>query len=246
MGIVTTKSSQISDNIRYMTEALFVKRLEKVFSEEGFYTRREVGVGYGIADLVLFKPNKSKVLKRLGHNQHRRLLNENYFKVLGNITDYEVSEIPTHIKEIESRVAISSGTLKYSILPDLKKAGYIREVDKNYYLKINGWLPIGKELIAIEAKLHDWRRGLQQAVRYKSFAHKSYLAVPSNLIKNVPREEVERYGVGLISFDPESRKKKIIVAAKSRTPLNLNKRDLASEFFWCSEVKKDVLSLQLT
>lgn len=227
-----------------MSEAAFVKKLEKVFSQEGFYTRREVGVGYGVADLVLFKPNREKILKRLGHGQHKPLLNESFFKVLGNITDIEVSDVPTNLNDIEQRVAISSATLKYKILPQLKKAGYIREVEKNYYLKINGWLPIGKELIAIEAKLHDWRRGLRQAARYKSFAHRSYLAVPKDVASLIPKEMVEKYGVGLISFDVDTCCKRVLVSAKSKRPHNVDKRDYASEFFWSSRLKKGVLSLR--
>ncbi|MEM9336412.1 MAG: hypothetical protein AAGA35_00980 [Patescibacteria group bacterium] len=227
-----------------MTEAFFVRQLEKQFIKDGFYTNREVGVGYGIADLVLFKPNRGKVLKRLGHNQHTRLLSENYFKILDKIADYEHTDVPTHISEIEAQISMSRGTLRYSVIPRLKKAGYIREVEKSYYLKINGWLPISKELIAIEAKLHDWKKGLQQAARYKSFAHRSYLAVPSKIIKNIPVSEVRKYGVGLIGFDVDTEAKYYPVAAKRITPFNLNKRDYASEYFWSASLKKDVQSLR--
>jgi len=227
-----------------MTEALFVKKLELCFLDEGFFTKCEVGVGYGIADLVLFKPNKQKILKRLSHAQHTRLLSENYFKVLSVITDSETKKKPTSLRSIEKNVSVSSQTLRYKILPKLKDCGYVKEVDNGYYLKVNGWLPIGKELIAIEAKLHDWKKGLQQAIRYKAFANRVYLAVPSNIAKNAQRALLEKHGVGLISFDPESGKKKVIVNAPIRKPNNPHKRDYASEYFWNTRVKKEAYSLR--
>lgn len=39
-----------------------------------------------------------------------------------------------------------------------------------------------KKSVAIEAKVRDWRKGLKQAMRYKSFADKSYLAVYDEFI----------------------------------------------------------------
>lgn len=222
-----------------MTEALFVKKLESYFAAKGFFTRREVGVGYGVADLVLFKPNKQKVLKRIGHRQHSKLLNENYFKVLSLIADSETKNDPTHIDDIQTNISISSSTLRYKVLPTLKKRGYIKDLGDGYYLKINGWLPIGKELVAIEAKLHDWKKGLKQAVRYKAFAHRVYLAVPPNAARNAEKSLLRKYGVGLIRFDVASGKYKVLVAATKSAPNNPNKRDYASEYFWNAQVKKE-------
>lgn len=225
-----------------MTESFFVKKLESSYATDGFFTRREIGVGYGIADLVLFTPHKERITKRAGYGQHTRLFGESYFQVLSLIADSETNKNPTHISEIEEQFSMSSQTLRYKVIPKLKRAGYIKEVGDNLYLKINGWLPIGKELIAIEAKLHNWNRGLKQAIRYKTFAHRTYLAVPPSTAKNVPRESMERYGVGLVSFDPETGIRKILVKAPSRAPRNPHKRDYASEYFWDAEVKKGVLS----
>jgi hypothetical protein len=166
--------------------------------------------------------------------------------VLSLITDSESKKAPTPLSSIEENISVSSQTLRYKILPKLKKSGYIKEVGNNLYLKINGWLPIGKELVAIEAKLHDWNNGLRQAIRYKTFAHKVYLAMPEQTAKSVnnsQREMLEKYEVGLISFNPESMKKTVLVNAPSRKPSNPHKRDYASEFFWNVEVKKKASSL---
>ena len=160
------------------------------------------------------------------------------------ITDSETKKKPTSLESIQENISLSTQTLRYKILPKLKNCGYIKEVYNGYYIKINGWLPIGKELIAIEAKLHDWKKGLQQAIRYKAFANRVYLAVPSNIAKNPQRALLEKYGVGLISFDPKSGKKRVIVSAPARKPNNPHKRDYASEFFWNARVKKEAHSLR--
>jgi hypothetical protein len=54
--------------------------------------------------------------------------------------------------------------------------------------------------IAIEVKIKDWKQGLYQAWRYKSFAEKSYLAVYKPYAKNIDIKLFEQYNVGLIIF----------------------------------------------
>ncbi|MGI6595421.1 MAG: hypothetical protein ACOX1Z_01815 [Candidatus Ratteibacteria bacterium] len=57
-----------------MKEIDFVKKLEKTYKGEKFYTKREIGVGYGIADLVLFRPHISNCLKRIDLNNSNHYL----------------------------------------------------------------------------------------------------------------------------------------------------------------------------
>lgn len=55
--------------------------------------------------------------------------------------------------------------------------------------------------VAIEAKVRDWRKGLKQAMRYKSFADKSYLAVYESHVSK-PLEYLDIFramNIGLIS-----------------------------------------------
>jgi hypothetical protein len=61
-------------------------------------------------------------------------------------------------------------------------------------------------LIAIEAKLRDWRLALQQAYRNTCFAHKSFVLLPKKgaLSAAVFREEFETRDVGLCYLDGTS------------------------------------------
>ena len=55
-------------------------------------------------------------------------------------------------------------------------------------------------MVAIEAKLSNWKRGLYQAYRYKEYANKSYVALHSDYIHRARKhiQDFERYNVGLV------------------------------------------------
>ena len=59
------------------------------------------------------------------------------------------------------------------------------------------------DLLAFEMKLEKWRQALNQAYRNSSFAHYSYVVVPSQTARRAARQEHEflRRGVGLCSVD---------------------------------------------
>jgi hypothetical protein len=54
-------------------------------------------------------------------------------------------------------------------------------------------------LIAIELKLSDVRRGIAQAVTYRSLADHSYLALPGGRVGPGAVELARRSGIGLLS-----------------------------------------------
>lgn len=55
-----------------------------------------------------------------------------------------------------------------------------------------------RRLVAIEAKMHDWRGGLTQAVHNTWFAAESYLLLPTLPRGRAHRDEAERLSVGLL------------------------------------------------
>lgn len=85
-----------------------------------------------------------------------------------------------------------------------------------------------KQSVAIEAKVRDWRKGLKQAMRYKAFADKSYLAVYESFI-NAPLENIEVFkalNIGLIGVSDNG----ITVHYKPNTnDIDARKNLLASE-----------------
>jgi hypothetical protein len=61
-------------------------------------------------------------------------------------------------------------------------------------------------LTAIEAKMTDWRKGLQQAFRYRYFAHRSLLVTPMETAEIAARflDTFRKLRVGLWGFNPRT------------------------------------------
>ena len=141
-----------------MTEKIFVSKLEKIFTKEGFLAEKELGVGYGVADLVLIRKsriNKRKAMIRLGYGQTTPLKKDAYFKVLENVPDYKFQKELVDIGFLADKTKISKSLLKYNLLKSLERKKYIKRRGETYYFKVNGWLPLTDEIIAIEAKMKE-------------------------------------------------------------------------------------------
>src|SRR3989339_532367 len=105
-----------------MTEKIFVSKLEKIFTKEGFLAEKELGVGYGVADLVLIRKsriNKRKAMIRLGYGQTTPLKKDAYFKVLENVPDYKFQKELVDIGFLADKTKISKSLLKYNLLKSL-------------------------------------------------------------------------------------------------------------------------------
>ena len=76
-----------------------------------------------------------------------------------------------------------------------------------------------KKLFAFEAKLSNWKKALTQAYRNSSYAHYSYVILPSDQVKNVMKHKTEfiRRRVGLCSVSQN--KITIKIKAKKNQPL---------------------------
>ncbi len=74
--------------------------------------------------------------------------------------------------------------------------------DEEYYIKQKYTPPI-KQMISIEAKLFNWKGGFYQALRYKAYSHKSYLAISEEFAHRVDRNLLKEHNIGLIIVSPE-------------------------------------------
>jgi len=214
-----------------MNEADFVEKLQRFYENKNKLTLREVNFSYGRPDLVILDIDKRKFKLREKREQFSTLLNRKFFEVLAIMPDVDDKNVvPISLNEIADKSGISQSYVRSSILRELIHGGFVKAVD-NGYVKVNGWVPIAKSVTAIEAKLTDWKSGLWQASRYKNVADKVYLAMPAEFIHRVDLNECHRKGVGLISFDPETNKYKIIVKSAVQNPLDPPVRNYVTELF---------------
>ncbi len=182
------------------TESQLVKELARqltsVFNTDIAIT--ELSAGYGIVDLAFARGfiSHKNALKRKPINNYLGL------KLLLTLTDNSIFSTKDVIK-----ITGSSTRTSRAILRALMDAGYIERVGCGQFRKTDSYCtsPI-KKIIAIEAKLKDWKRGAMQARRYKSFTDECYLAILSKYEKNIDLNYIKKFGIGLIIFNPDSGK----------------------------------------
>lgn len=153
---------------------------------------REFTAGYGIADLVFAKSFISK------NNELDRRPISNYYALtlyLGLEDDD-----PFTVSEARSSIRASDSTTQTAIAY-LLKDGYIEQVAKGTYVKSYVMDKPALKLVAIEAKLRDWKQGIMQARRYKSFTDESYLALLARYEKNVDYSLLDLHDIGLVLVD---------------------------------------------
>jgi hypothetical protein len=68
------------------------------------------------------------------------------------------------------------------------------------------------DLVAVELKLRDWRRAVGQAVRYRVFAERSYVALPAQRVSLDVVREATRAQVGLLAVDGALRVEEVVTA----------------------------------
>ncbi len=191
--------------MRYMfvNEKALVEKL--VFDlQERFgthYIVRELQSGNNIADIVYSTEiNRSNIVF------------DEYFKAY-----YYFSDIYNNKKVNLEDVNISDeqiGKKFYHFLQELEDMGYVR-INGNYITSAKKIDAVTKNFIAVEAKISDWKSGLEQAVRYKQYANEVYVALSSEYVSKVDRQQFKDLNIGLMSVS--SGKLKIPIKAKKQS-----------------------------
>lgn len=101
-----------------------------------------------------------------------------------------------------------------------------RCVDLAYMMK--------KSLFAVEFKLHDWRRAIQQARDHRLAADFAYICMPEREITTEMRNEINEAGVGLMFYKKNKGWpfEEVIKAPKSKETWSVARSDLA-EYIQC-------------
>lgn len=156
----------------------------------------EFSVGRGIADLYIVDEDRNALRKRKGlavpavtdktQNQIVELIGRadgiRYEELLEYLSRHKLINTEHHLNMLfEQGVIYSNDTQRV----------YVKEIANTNVIKHS---------VAIEAKVRDWRKGIKQALRYKNFADKSYLALYESHI-SVAKENLhvfEALNIGLI------------------------------------------------
>lgn len=120
-----------------------------------------------------------------------------------------------HVDQIFDTGFLNKKKIKV-ILEILIKQGFVEFKDVDHIVVKRKYRPVVKQFISIEAKLSDWKNGMYQAVRYKSFSNCSYLAISEQHLKKVDQKFLRANGIGLIAVSPKGAS--LIIQAKNGKP----------------------------
>ena len=162
----------------------------------------ELNTGIGIADVVFSK----KINKRDYYFNNFELL---YHTItLLNRKNKKLSEYDFITRFSKKQI--------HNIIDKYISMELIEEYGEEYFFVKNKLNPTISEFYAIEAKLKDWKSGFYQAMRYKNFAQKSFLAMSSDYIHRVDNNLLIENNIGLLSVSKE--KTTIIINPKKENP----------------------------
>ncbi len=193
-------------------------KVPKVLRSKNQMVLKEVNLGYGIADIVLTEYIATD-------EKRNKFLNPLEIKLLDIIN----RNSGITIERIVSKTRLTKRKVRTGI-SSLENSRFVRIVE-GQMTPLTDYISTVKKTIAIEAKLHNWKRALNQAYRYKWFSNKSFVCLPSNTVKpafnNI--ELFKKMGVGLIEVCKD-KGIKILYNPKSTRPLSKEMSILLNEY----------------
>ena len=167
-----------------------------------FIIVEELGVGYGIADVVAARPCPEGVRDRQRQRQITTLPRRAEVQVIRALRQLRDAEATFDL--LAELTGISAKRLRYDTLRFLLAENFIEATDQNTFRLRGQFRPVTEEVWAVEAKTKNWFQGLCQAKRYKHFAHQVYVAIAESHRGRVRDEALHEQNVGLISVTPDA------------------------------------------
>jgi hypothetical protein len=146
----------------------------------------------GVADIVLaiIRPY-ARTYKR------RQTVNHNWLAPLSQLSQNEVVSLDQYVAlcGVSNRVAREH-------LEHFTRAEFLKRLDNGRYRVSKAYKPVLESTISLEAKLHDWKRALVQAYRYRWFSNYSFVLLPSEKAVSAKSniELFRRHDVGLVTI----------------------------------------------
>jgi len=171
-------------------EDAVVQHIPQFFSNnyERSWTAGSVPIGAGLPDLVIAS-YKSDVLKlsQIEINNCRILAFLRMTKFANLETLMQIVKMPRKKADIQIEWLLDE-----KVIFSKSKGFFLCPI----------WSKILPEIVAIEAKVTDWQKAIDQANRNRIFAHRSLIALPKNVAERIKKEPIlNKLGLGLLSVD---------------------------------------------
>ncbi len=164
---------------------------------------REVVVGKNIADVVI-------LVNEITYKCNAFLCSPSALTVKESVV---ISTLRANGNMLKSSVAEYCGLdlnaeSERTVFSHLAKIGFIKETHQGYLSLTPQWKSAFKKnkIIAIEAKLVNWREALNQAAQYLRYANESYVVLPDYTADKALQYKsmFNHFGVGLISMHADT------------------------------------------
>lgn len=176
----------------------------------------ELNLGYGIPDVVVVQ--YKEIQQRDGY---LNLFDVSLLTIIEDTENLSFEDIVYLTRSPKKKVNLSLSALQEQNLIAYREGKYFSK-DK--------YADILEDCIAIEAKLKNWKRALHQAYRYKWFAKKSFVILPSDNIQPAKKQIslFEKYQVGLASLS-KTEGLDVLYTPESSEPISKNMNRLLNE-----------------
>jgi hypothetical protein len=197
-------------------------------------TKAEFRLPWGVCDIVAMSFDESCVRKRLSIGQRRPIGPLQRIELLRCIPDLESGETIT-VNDLEKEMdGTISATKLCAEIEKLIADGFVSTTCDGSLLKLNGWAPMHRRIIAVELKLSRVADAFAQALSNRAFATESFVAFPLALARRLAqgtrRQSFVDNGIGILGVT--SRRCDGVLPAALKMPPDVTLQMHCSERFW--------------
>jgi len=184
--------------MEFETEEQLVNLLEKVYSSprSRWVWIREFNMPNGIADLVgIGLATHAANRSTLGH------IPPQWAYTLHCLPHEE----PFSLGNVATLANVTMGSARL-MLRNFGDSGFCAQIpDSKQWIKTRQPEPVAKKIVAIEAKLRDWRRALYQAAQHVAYASQAWVVLDRSALPSSRRhaQEFADRGIGLAGLSAE-------------------------------------------
>ncbi len=158
-----------------------------IISKLGFeQIKNEFNSGYGIADIIGIKKKPDPSFYSFNSVYEAGVISKIHKRKWISLS------------EIKQFSIYSEKYLKYNLLNKFVENGFL-DRNKNYYKRLKNIPKTYNPIIAIEAKLSNWKMAFSQALRYKKYADYSYIAILEKVTNKIDIELFKENNIGILS-----------------------------------------------
>lgn len=171
----------------------FISKLLPTAKPKRHFVIDEFDSGSGVADLVV-----GTYRHRISGKCVRSSINLNWVSPLAMMSRNQ----KFHVDEFVESYGYSKKTVMLQVR-EYANAGFIKFLGNGVFIVKKEYEPVVETIVAIEAKLRDWKQALRQACRYRRFSDYSLVLLDAdNVAPAVKAKEMfVEYGIGLASLD---------------------------------------------